>query len=230
MTRDFYKELGLSPAATAAEIKGAYRQLVKRHHPDAGGDSQRIVAINLAYGVLSQAETRQAYDATRQSQVQGQAPPRETKRYHRSQKRPAPPASPSPNTTVEAYHWLRVVFDPANRQLSKIITPFPGQLRSLADNPYDDKIMALFCRYISDSRRRVDLVQALYESCCAPPTLMDLSTNLYRCFCHVQEGLSQLDFYTMGYVDDYLRDGREVMRLARQLRHGLQQRRRQLHL
>ncbi|WP_180365293.1 J domain-containing protein, partial [Candidatus Synechococcus spongiarum] len=58
MTRDFYTELGLSPTATAAEIKVAYRQLVKRHHPDAGGDQQRIVAINLAYGVLSQAETR----------------------------------------------------------------------------------------------------------------------------------------------------------------------------
>lgn len=229
MARDFYKELGLCPTATAAEIKGAYRQLVKRHHPDAGGDAQRIVAINLAYGVLGQTETRQAYDATQQGRLQRQATPRQTKSYRR-QKQPPRTPSPSPNTSVEAYHWLRVVFDPANRQLSKIITPFPGQLRSLADNPYDDKVMAVFCRYISDSQRRADLVQTLYQSCCAPPALMDLSTNLYRCFCHVQEGLSQLDSYTMGYVDDYLRDGSEVMRLARQLRHGLQQRRRQLHL
>ena len=222
MAGDFYKELGLSPTATAAEIKVAYRQLVKRYHPDAGGDPQRIVAINLAYGVLSQAETRQAYDTAQQGSHQDRpAPPHRQRR-----RRPSPP---SPHPPVATYQWLRLVFDPANRQLSKIITPFPGQLRSLAANPYDDETMAVFCRYISDSQRRVDLVQALYQSCCAPVALTGLSTDLYRCFCHVQEGLSQLSFYTRGYVDDYLRDGREVMRLARQLRHGLQQRRRQLH-
>ena len=223
MTRDFYKELGLSPAATAAQIKGAYRQLVKRHHPDAGGDSQRIVAINVAYGVLSQAETRQAYDAMQHGRIE-----RQTTDYRQSQKTPPHPPSPSVNPTVEACQWLRVVFDPANRQLSKIITPFPGQLRSLSANPYDDRIMAVFYRYISDSQRRADLVQALYQSCCAPPAFADLSTDLYRCFRHTQEGLSQLNLYTRGYVDDHLRDGREVMRLARQLRHGLQQRRRQI--
>lgn len=225
MTRDFYTELGLSPTATAADIKVAYRQLVKRHHPDAGGDQQRIVAINLAYGVLSQAETRQAYDATRRGNCQRQTA--HHARSRRQQRRRSSP--PSPHPTVETYQWLRLVFDPANRQLSKIITPFPGQLRFLAANPYDDRMMAAFCRYISDSQRRVDLVQALYQSCCAPPALTGLSTDLYRCFRHVQEGLSQLSFYTRGYVDDYLRDGREVMRLARQLRHDLQQRRRHLH-
>ena len=226
MTRDLYTELGLSPTATATEIKVAYRQLVKRHHPDAGGDQHRIVAINLAYGVLGQAETRQAYDATQQEAHRQ----RQTTHHARSRRqqhgRSSPPA---PYSTVETYQWLRLVFDPANRQLSKIITPFPGQLRSLAANPYDDRMMAAFCCYISDSQRRVDLVQGLYQSCCAPPALTGLSTDLYRCFCHVQEGLSQLSFYTKGYVDDYLRDGREVMRLARQLRHGLQQRRRHLH-
>lgn len=225
MTRDYYKELGLSPAATAAEIKVAYRQLVKRHHPDAGGDTQRIVAINVAYGVLSQGETRQAYDLTQRERLQ-----RQTTDQGRSQMKPPRRSSPSPNSTVEPYQWLRVVFDPANRQLAKIIIPFPGQLLSLSANPYDDQMMAIFCRYISDSKRRVDLVQSLYQSCYAPSALTDLSTDLYRCFRHVQEGLSQLDFYTMGYVDDCLRDGREVMRLARHLRHGLQQRRRHLQL
>ena len=223
MARDFYTELGLSSGATAAEIKIAYRQLVKRHHPDAGGDPERIVAINVAYGVLSQTQTRQAYDATQQARFQ-----RRTIDRQRIQNEPSRPPSPSLNTTVEAYQWLRVVFDPANRQLAKIITPFPGKLRSLSANPYDDEIMAIFCSYISESQRRADFVQDVYQSCCAPPVLTDLSTDLYRCFRHVQEGLSQLNFYTKGYVDDYLWGGREVMRLARQLRHGLQQRRRQL--
>ncbi|SAY39304.1 hypothetical protein, partial [Candidatus Synechococcus spongiarum] len=168
----------------------------------------------------------QAYDATQQGHYQ-----RQTAYQARSRRQQCRwPSPPSPHTTAETYQWLRLVFDPANRQLSKIITPFPGQLRSLAANPYDDRMIAAFCRYLSDSQRRVDLIQALYQSCWAPPALTGLSTDLYRCFRHVQDGLSQLSFYTRGYVDDYLRDGREVMRLARQLRYGLQQRRRHLHL
>ena len=40
---DPYAVLGVTSQATAAEIKSAYRQLVKQHHPDAGGDDERIL-------------------------------------------------------------------------------------------------------------------------------------------------------------------------------------------
>ncbi|WP_235300090.1 J domain-containing protein [Synechococcus sp. GFB01] len=54
--------LGVSRQATAAEIKAAYRALVKRHHPDAGGDDQRILALNAAWEVLGDAESRRRFD------------------------------------------------------------------------------------------------------------------------------------------------------------------------
>ena len=50
--------LGVSPAASAAEIKAAYRALVKQHHPDAGGDHRTILELNAAWEVLRNSERR----------------------------------------------------------------------------------------------------------------------------------------------------------------------------
>jgi molecular chaperone DnaJ len=67
--KDFYAVLGLSPGATAADVKKAYRKLARTHHPDANrGDAaaeRRFKEIGEAYAVLSDPEQRQQYDAIR---------------------------------------------------------------------------------------------------------------------------------------------------------------------
>ena len=59
-----YRILELTPQATLEEIKSAYRQLVKRYHPDRNpGDRQaaeRFIQINQAYETLLEAGEREA--------------------------------------------------------------------------------------------------------------------------------------------------------------------------
>jgi len=64
--KDPYKVLNLSRKATEADIKSAFRQLGREHHPDRNpGDAgavQRFKEINAAYQILSDPKKRALYD------------------------------------------------------------------------------------------------------------------------------------------------------------------------
>jgi molecular chaperone DnaJ len=68
-TKDFYATLGVPKDADAATIKKAYRKLARDLHPDRhAGDKvaeSRFKEVGEAYGVLSDKDQRQKYDAIR---------------------------------------------------------------------------------------------------------------------------------------------------------------------
>ena len=57
-----YEVLGLSRAASAAEIKTAYRRAARSAHPDQGGTSEHFHRVTEAYRVLSDPERKAVYD------------------------------------------------------------------------------------------------------------------------------------------------------------------------
>lgn len=57
-----YRILGVTASATGADIKTAYRQAAKKAHPDAGGSAAAMAKVNEAYQILSDPESRRAYD------------------------------------------------------------------------------------------------------------------------------------------------------------------------
>ena len=62
MKRNLYAELGLKKDATKNEIKSSYRSLVKKHHPDAGGEKERFIAIQNAWETLNDPVKKEKYD------------------------------------------------------------------------------------------------------------------------------------------------------------------------
>lgn len=79
MPRDYYIILGVSKQAELSKIKRAYRQAVKRYHPDlarSGEDKEKFMEIKEAYDTLGNVEKRKKYD---ESLAQQQSPYRVTR-------------------------------------------------------------------------------------------------------------------------------------------------------
>ncbi len=74
--RDYYEVLGLERAATADQIKQAFRRLAMKHHPDRHATNkkeaeERFKEISEAYEVLSDPQKRAAYDQYGHGGVEG---------------------------------------------------------------------------------------------------------------------------------------------------------------
>ena len=59
---NYYETLGVEKDASTADIKSAFKNLAKKHHPDVGGDETKFHQINEAYETLSNPKKRQEYD------------------------------------------------------------------------------------------------------------------------------------------------------------------------
>ncbi len=210
---DPYQVLNIRPTATHDEVKQAYRRLAKCFHPDSHNkmaNHDRIAQLNAAYEVLGDPKQRQGYDQ-RQTGAARQATRTTAAGKHR-------PSQASRETDVHLHSWLKQVYSPVNRELGQVIRQLKVEITQLAADPFDDQLMEDFQTYLENCRTALTSAKASFQSMPNPSNMASVAANLYYCLSHLEDGVEELERFTMCYDDYYLNTGRELFRISAKLR------------
>lgn len=214
MINTHYQTLHINPRATAAEIKQAYRQLAKQHHPDLNQSAAAIdqmIFINAAYEVLSDPLRKQNYD--RSLQRDAPAAIDEKIAQNRASRRPKNrQAAPDIDSEIEI--WLNSVYAPVNRSITAILKPFKTKLIELSADPFDDDLLGNFAAYLLDCQRHLKKAEQHFHSLPNPSNLAGIASNIYYCLGRLGDAIEELNRYTTCYNDEYLHSGQELFKIA----------------
>ena len=214
MNKDPYQILKVRPSAKIEDIKKAYRELVKIHHPDKGGNTKVMLEINAAWEILKKNHKDHNLNKVNSPEVyKKNSYKKETTHYSQSE---------------DIKKWFKNIYLPIDKLLGQIINPLTSNIRDLSADPYDQSLMDSFCLYLEKSKNKIKKVKMIYTSIASPTVIKDFSLDLYYCLSQVEDGLNELERYTMGYVDNYLHDGKSMIREAKKKRKVLQAKKRQV--
>ena len=211
-----YNTLHLTPTATQAEIKQAYRRLAKVLHPDSNKETaghDQIIRLNAAYEVLGDPQRRHYYD--RQLLEKPQQQKSDSRHSYRKQET-------GRDADEQIEQWLTKVYKPVNRMLTHILTPLKKEIEKLSADPFDDELLGAFQIYLDTCRDFLKKAHNLFRSMPNPPNLAGVAAQFYYCLNHVSDGIEDLAMFTLNYDDHYLHTGQELFRIAGRLRREAQ--------
>ena len=145
---DPYKLLQVDPEAEPEVIRAAYRALALKYHPDVSTGSQdRMAALNHAWGILRDPESRAAHDRAQAEAKRKPAPPPPVVSYEmRAPTSASPPARPPGVPAGSVLDFGRY----AGWSLAQIAASDPEYLEWLArtpiGRPFQGEINALLAK------------------------------------------------------------------------------------
>ncbi|MDZ8188492.1 MAG: DnaJ domain-containing protein [Nostoc sp. ChiSLP02] len=214
-----YETLKVNPNASQAEIKQAYRRLVKLFHPDSNqetADREEIIRINAAYEVLGDNQNRQNYDRQLQDKSRKLDGDRQ-QRTASAQKRYQATRKTGRDADEEVEEWLRKVYQPVNRLLCTILYSLEEQMEQLAADPFDDELLDEFQEYLKTCRNDLKQAQTTFRSLPNPPSLARTAAHLYYSLDQLADGIEELGYFPLNYDERYLHTGQELFRIATRL-------------
>ena len=185
-----YEILGLNPDVGAEEIKRAYRDLVKRCHPDVSyrqlSERQRTVAnermrhINEAYETLKDHNKRVAYDykigarvATRPS-------------------RPSSNVKPRASEDAAREKFLKRVFHPHRSAIVKVLNRYKGQLSELSQDIYDEELLESFGAFVEELETTLRTASRSFTETPPPSSLSTAVQWMRHAIAQAADGLEEL--------------------------------------
>jgi len=207
MASNHYQTLGINHQANPAEIKQAYRKLVKAHHPDRNqhrDNHEQMVAINHAYAILSNPQTRASYDLS----IGLTALPKQ---------RPSPTTGRRSLDPISA--WRQQVGEPIFDLLDRMIDPLNQKIDDLSADPFDEELLAVFAEYIEHCRQSHSQAQGYLRRLPNPRAAASVASHLFHCLNALADGIEELHYFTMNFDDHHLHTAQELWRRAEEMRH-----------
>jgi len=206
---NYYNTLQVHYQAPPAEIKRAYRNLVKKFHPDCNHDlnnHDRIADINIAYETLSNPQARASYD-----QTLGLRQVNDTSTVVRRR-------SQGLDEDGKLDVWLTQVYEPIIEILNQTLDNLDEQIDELAADPFDDELLDNFQEYIQNCRNAFNHAQVLFRGMPNPSSAAGVAAYLYHCLNQVGDGIEELNYFTLNFDDRHLHTGQELWRIAEEMR------------
>jgi molecular chaperone DnaJ len=224
MTREnYYQTLKVNQTATQQEIKQAYRRLAKQFHPDTQNETANheiIISINAAYEVLSDPQRRHAYD---RQLTDGDYTSRRQQRTTEAQRQYQRSRETERATEAQLNRWFQEIYAPLDRLIGRILNPLETQIDLLSADPFDDRLMEVFRNYLENCGDYLDRARQIFASQPNPAKVAKVAASLYYCLDRISDGIDELELFTLNYDDRYLHTGKELFRIARQLRQEARQ-------
>mgnify|MGYP001445597945 CR=1 FL=1 len=125
---DPYKKLGVNPNTKFEEIKAAHRKLVKKYHPDAGGDEEKIKVLNEAWKQIKDnyKSNKEAYINKQNIYSYDNINGNEKINFYKKENKK------NKKEEIDSELWLKNVYLPSDKILSKIIRYTPKKIKELS--------------------------------------------------------------------------------------------------
>jgi len=208
---NYYEVLGVSPEVNSDGIKKAFRQLVKKLHPDLEYSKQsaneRVQAkevmqkINKAYEILIDKRKRTAYDKTIGLRSV-------------SLERVRQQVNKAKNEEHLREVFLGTVFHPNRRAIVKVLNLYKKRLSELELDIYDDQLLDDFSNYVDSIEKTLrDASNSFTEN--PPPESLEGSVRWMRhCIAQAVDGLDELHYFRTNFDYDHLSMASNLFKIA----------------